>query len=137
VYFITVCVRDRAKRLACSAVAEILIGEWRRSETLHGWRVGRYVVMSDHAHFFAAPVTPDAKDLSRYVGAWKRWTSRQIEETSGEAFAWQAEFFDHLLRSGESYVEKWEYVRQNPVRAGLVSTPEDWPYQGTVSELEG
>ena len=30
-------------------------------------------------------------------------------------------FFDHLIRHSESYSEKWEYVRQNPVRAGLVN----------------
>ena len=29
-------------------------------------------------------------------------------------------FFDHVLRNGESYGEKWKYVRENPVRAGLV-----------------
>jgi len=36
---------------------------------------------------------------------------------------WQDGFFDHLLRSDESYGEKWNYVLQNPVRAGLVSVP--------------
>ena len=36
---------------------------------------------------------------------------------------WQKGLFDHVLRSGESYDEKWDYVRENPVRAGLV---QDW-----------
>ena len=45
---------------------------------------------------------------------------------------WQREFFDHLLRSNESYKAKWAYVRMNPVRAALVERPEDWPYQGYV-----
>jgi len=30
--------------------------------------------------------------------------------------------------------EKWEYIRQNPVRAGLVSVPDDWPYQFQFNE---
>jgi hypothetical protein len=30
---------------------------------------------------------------------------------------WQKEFFDHLLRSVESYEDKCMYVKQNPVRA--------------------
>ena len=38
--------------------------------------------------------------------------------------------FDHVLRSEESYGEKWLYVRDNPVRAGLVDDASDWPYQG-------
>ena len=49
--------------------------------------------------------------------------------------AWQDGFFDHLLRSGESYAEKWNYVRMNPVRAGLVARPEDWPYSGEIEKL--
>jgi REP element-mobilizing transposase RayT len=43
---------------------------------------------------------------------------------------WQPGFFDHILRNDESYSEKCEYVRENPVRAGLVQQAEDWPYQG-------
>ncbi len=49
--------------------------------------------------------------------------------------AWQAGFFDHVLRSSESYGEKWEYVRMNPVRAGLAARPEDWPYAGEIEAL--
>lgn len=37
----------------------------------------------------------------------------------------QAGFFDHVLRSNESYAEKWKYVRSNPVRAGLVHTADE------------
>jgi hypothetical protein len=39
------------------------------------------------------------------------------------------------MRSSESYAERWEYVRCNPVRAGLVSKPDDWPYQGEIHIL--
>ena len=49
---------------------------------------------------------------------------------------WQAGFFDHLIRHSESYAEKWEYVRQNPVRAGLVANPDQWPWQGEIISLE-
>jgi len=43
--------------------------------------------------------------------------------------------FHHRLRSGESYSEKWRYVEENPVRAGLVKRAEDWPYKGRVHEI--
>jgi hypothetical protein len=48
---------------------------------------------------------------------------------------WQPGFFDHLLRNTESYGQKWEYVRENPVRAGLVARAEDWPYHGEIVVL--
>lgn len=49
---------------------------------------------------------------------------------------WQEGFFDHLLRTAESYSEKWEYVRMNPVRAGLCEEPEDWRFQGEIVRIE-
>jgi hypothetical protein len=48
---------------------------------------------------------------------------------------WQKGFFDHLIRHSESYSQKWEYVRQNPVRAGLVSSPGEWPWQGELVKI--
>jgi len=48
---------------------------------------------------------------------------------------WQAEFFDHILRSGESYSQKWDYVKENPVRAGFVVRSDEWPWQGEVESL--
>jgi hypothetical protein len=48
---------------------------------------------------------------------------------------WQADYFDRYLRSSESYSQKWDYVEQNPVRAGLVERFEDWPYRGIIHDL--
>ena len=48
---------------------------------------------------------------------------------------WQEEFFDHVLRSSESYAEKWAYVRENPVRAGLVKSSDAWQWQGEIESL--
>lgn len=45
---------------------------------------------------------------------------------------WQPGFHDHVLRNDESHGEKWSYVRENPVRAGLVLNADDWPYAGEI-----
>jgi hypothetical protein len=49
---------------------------------------------------------------------------------------WQKGFFDHINRHSESYSKKWDYVRQNPVRAGLAENSEEWPWQGEILHLE-
>jgi len=116
-------------------VASILIEAWEAGPRLYGWAVGRYVIMPDHVHFFAAPCREDAETLSDFVGRWKRWTGGEIRRRTCPGFGWQREFFDHLLRSDESYGVKWEYVRDNPVRAGLVQHADEWPYQGQIEEL--
>ena len=45
-----------------------------------------------------------------------------LQNTHAHRPLWQSEFFDHVIRSADSYTEKWNYVRENPVRAGLVAT---------------
>jgi hypothetical protein len=41
-----------------------------------------------------------------------------------------------MIRNTESYAQKWDYVRENRIRAGLISTTEDWPFQGEIVEIE-
>ena len=48
----------------------------------------------------------------------------------------QEGFFDHVLRNDESYQQKWIYVRDNPVRAGLAESSDDWPYQGEIVYID-
>ncbi len=76
---------------------------------------------------------PQAKSLSSFMRLWKEWTAKHILSALGRpAPLWQHRFFDHVLRTRESYGEKWTYVAQNPVRAGLSATPDAWPYAGHI-----
>lgn len=91
--------------------------------------------MPDHVHFFAAAAA-EAKSLSTFMRDWKRWTSGQVSHSLAvEGTIWQREFFDHVLRTQKSYEEKWHYVRENPVRAGLVTCANDWPHAGECEPL--
>jgi REP element-mobilizing transposase RayT len=91
--------------------------------------------MPNHVHFFCAPGN-DAPDLSVFMKFWKEWTSKKIKkECEIEGNFWQREFFDHLLRNEESYAQKWDYVFNNPVRAGLVKEATEWPWQGEIEIL--
>jgi putative transposase len=140
IYFVTTCTRHRKPLLACYDVAKVLIDEWRAAHRRHGWAIGRYVIMPDHVPFFCRAEI-GAKTLSDFVGNWKSWTSRAINalgrprSTPAATTLWQREFFDHVLRSSESYSEKWNYVRDNPVRAGLVSNAGEWKYAGEIETL--
>ena len=131
-YFITTCSKNRRKFLDNPAIHKILREEWEGALDRHRWAIGSYVVMPDHVHFFCKP-TPEASKLSELMQHWKEWTSKRIKkELQLDGTVWQEEFFDHLLRSHESYSEKWNYVEQNPVRAGLTETAADWPYSGFI-----
>jgi REP element-mobilizing transposase RayT len=132
VYFITTCTQGSTAKLANEAVHAVLREEWHNAERRHGWWVGRYVIMPDHVHFFCTAL-PAAKPLAAFMQRWKEWTAKRVGAELGRpAPLWQHRFFDHVLRNPESYGEKWSYVAQNPVRAGLVATPQAWPYAGAI-----
>jgi len=96
--------------------------------------VGRYVLMPDHLHCFVG-VAPGGLSLSKWVQILKVTLAKSLREQEHQGPFWQKGFFDHVLRSGESYNRKWEYVRENPVRAGLVKQSADWPFQGEIHRL--
>jgi REP element-mobilizing transposase RayT len=90
--------------------------------------VGRYVIMPDHIHLFVRG--GHGFILGRWVGMLKQVLAKSYNLPRNGKLLWQEGFFDHVLRSDESDAEKCNYVRWNPVRAGLVTRAEKWPYQG-------
>ncbi|MEI6810347.1 MAG: transposase [bacterium] len=93
--------------------------------------VGRYCIMPDHIHLFVK-LPPEGITLPKWLQALKAILGKELLRQGQQKPHWQEGFFDHLFRTGNSYSEKWEYVRQNPVRKNLVSKSDDWPYQGEI-----
>lgn len=79
--------------------------------------------MPNHVHLIAPNERKEA--VGNASGALKRWMRQELRAN----WRWQPGSFDRLLRSDESAEEKWQYMRENPVRAGLVERWEDWPYK--------
>ena len=127
IYFVTVCVAKREPVLANEQVFrafKVAVANLKR------WNVLAAVLMPDHLHVIVSPT--DARDtkLGDFAAALKRWIRMELNAK----WNWQPGCFDRLLRSDESLHEKWLYVQDNPVRAGLVECVADWPYRiGLVS----
>ena len=102
--------------------------------TLGAW-IGSYVLMPDHLHVFVA-LDDERINLSKWMRSLKGVLSAKLRQEGIAAPYWQKGFFDHILRSEESAAQKWEYIRENPTRAGLVTRWNDWPYSGEVFPLE-
>jgi len=137
--FVTVCTEERGQWLAQDSVQWTLHDIWQNTAT--AWLVSDYLLMPDHLHLFCAP--QDLKfTIERWIGFWKDRLAKSLK-SHGNAAAppyriigkFQTGGFHHRLRDGESYAQKWQYVRENPVRDGLVARPEDWPYFGRVHEI--
>ena len=133
-YFVTFNTYRRAHVLAREPVHAAFVEFCRRAE-LFDVVVGRYVLMPDHVHLFVALPEVGNVTLSGWMKSLKAVLGKTLLTLGTDKPHWQEGFFDHLLRSEESEAQKWEYVRMNPVRAGLCPTPEDWPYQGEIHRL--
>jgi REP element-mobilizing transposase RayT len=131
IQYVTCIVAKRRALLGTSDVHELLLAVWRRADH---WLIGRYVIMPDHVHFFCAPAVLPSTPLKRWMEFWRSRASKDWPRFE-EKPIWQRDFFDRQLRSGESYSEKWHYILENPVRACLVATSADWPYQGELNVL--
>ena len=128
IIFDTVCTKNQKKWLADPTVHAQLREVWQQATE---WILGRYMIMPDHIHFIAAATGSDV-DYDSWVKYWKSMFSKRHKNSQHR---WLPGHWDRRLRSEEKYEEKWNYVRFNPVRQGLVENPEDWPFQGEIHEI--
>jgi putative transposase len=155
-YFVTLCTVRRKNVLANEIVHRAII-QYAERGIERNVASGRYVIMPDHIHLFVRG-GPEFQ-----LGLWVRGLKRVVAAavTGGRGGSpgsnvsppaardggsynirdrrtqvWQRGFFDHLLRNSESYGQKWDYLWMNPVRAGLVDKPEDWPFAGEIVEID-
>ena len=90
------------------------------------------VIMPNHVHVLLLPLRDGDSwrfPLVEILQCLKSATAHQINKLlhrSGPV--WEEESFDHVLRSDKSLKEKCEYIRHNPVKAGLVRRPEEYPW---------
>ena len=134
IYFVTSCTANRRQLLATPDIHSCFKAFSEFAPRHAAW-VGAYVLMPDHLHLFVA-FDDQRTNLSDWIKALKGALSASLRAAKKQSPYWQKGFFDHVLRSSDSYIEKWNYVRENPVRARLVSRWEEWPYLGEVFPLE-
>jgi putative transposase len=128
IYFVTVCVANRRRVLANETAFKAFkaaIGK------LGNWTVLAAMLMPDHLHVLATPIKNRNAKPGNFSGALKRWMRQELNAS----WNWQPGCFDRLLRSDESLHDKWLYVQENPVRAGLVKHWKHWPYQIGLDDM--
>ena len=128
-FFVTVNAKDRVPWMAQTVVQQALLQIWRTEAT--AWLVGYYLLMPDHLHCFCAP-----RDLRFGIDQWIHfWISEFSRRHLDESWAFQRRSFHHRLRNQREYEDKFQYVRENPLRQKLAATMDEWPYQGQAHEL--
>lgn len=120
-FSVVICALPRgANNLCFEPVGSGILNAGRHYEALEKWHVRLLLLMPDHLHLIVTPCL--GHSLSPLIADWKRYLCRSY------GIKFQRNFFDHRIRDTENFNAQCQYVRENPVRAGLVRRPEDWPW---------
>jgi REP element-mobilizing transposase RayT len=138
-YFLTFCARGRREAFKEPRVASETTAQFKKTAIEQRFAILAYCLMPDHAHLLVEGLD-DASDLRRFAKLAKQRSGGVHRKHAGERL-WQPGYFERLLRDDDSGRELAQYIIHNPVRAGLVASPMDYPYLGsaswTLNELVG
>jgi putative transposase len=105
--------------------AYIVEENWLHSDGQE-YRLLAWCVMPNHVHLLVeiwqTPMVQLIKD-------WKGYSARHINRVLGRSGKlWQDEYWDRYVRDEAHYRKVLHYIENNPVKAGLVKSPEQWPF---------
>jgi REP element-mobilizing transposase RayT len=115
-------------------IAVIVANAIRNGVTRGLYELNAWVVMPNHVHLLILPLVP-VPTITRWLKGSTAHNANQILKRTGSPF-WQAESYDHYVRDQREFIRITNYIESNPGAAGLVSSPELWPYS-SASDLAG
>ena len=156
VFYITTVVQGRLPIFVHPAYIIPLFDSLIYYRSSHNFKLLGYVCMPDHLHLLIWP--QQAVDLDAILRDFKGFTAKRIvrqveaeknhellakfatageESRRGEHKVWQASFWEQDVYSAKYLRDRLVYLHRNPVRAGLVNKPEDYPYSSYRTYLTG
>jgi REP element-mobilizing transposase RayT len=114
-------------------IAECVISQLQALHHKGKFVLSAYVVMANHVHVLLAPKSPLAQITQRIKGATAREANLILRQT--ETPFWQDESFDHWIRNPGEWQQIRTYIEANPVKAGLVTIPQDWPWSSASKPI--
>ena len=118
-------------------MGRVVIDHLLRAAAKHGFADIAHVVMPDHVHSLLEGERADS-DFIKCLDLWRQLSGFYWRQRTGQRL-WQEGYWDYTLRNDDGIREIASYIVWNPVRANLVSKPEEYPLVGsaryTVEEL--
>src|SRR5947209_1600036 len=114
--------------------AEILIEILLRHRVSGAYLLHEFVLMPDHLHLLLTP--GHTTTLEKAMQLIKGGSSFEIHKRCGNYMEiWQPGFHEWTVRNPQDFVSKVQYIRMNPVAAGLVMTQEQWLYSSAFPKF--
>jgi putative transposase len=128
-YFLTFCCHRRLPRFQNPAAVELVMLQIRRAACDEQFVIPAYCFMSDHLHLLIE-ATADQSNGLKFIAKAKQLSGFYYKKHYGQTL-WQRYGYEHILRDDEKTRVVARYIFENPVRAGLVRAPEEYPFIGS------
>jgi REP element-mobilizing transposase RayT len=139
-YFITASTYKKTKFFTRTEHFEIILNSLRFLEQKKRIELHFVIVMPDHIHSIFR--LEQNQVLSRVMMSFKGYTGRElkkmitsVEQKQSPPHIWQDQYYDHLVRRNESYLEIMKYCLYNPVRKSLVNEPQEYRFWWSRHEI--
>ena len=128
-YFLTFCTDSRKRHFVTEDAVAVAGTQIQRAATEQSIALLTYCYMPDHLHLLVEGQAEDS-DCLRFIARAKQFSGFHYKAKFGHRL-WQRYGYEHTLRSDESGISVSRYILENPVRAGLVTRIEDYPFSGS------
>jgi REP element-mobilizing transposase RayT len=128
-YFLTFCTLRRLPVFRDADVAAMTLSQFRTTAAQERFVILAYCLMPDHVHLLVEALS-DGSDLRRFVKLAKQRSGGRYRRTHFTPL-WQPGYFERILREGDDPKPIARYIINNPVRAGLVLNPAEYPHLGS------
>ena len=128
-YFLTICTKGRRPTFCVPDIVEPARKRLFEEASNRGFSAYAYCFMPDHCHVLVIGVQEDA-GFVQFVNVFKQTTSFDFKRKC-RGTLWQAGYFERVLRSDEASMSVARYILENPVRAGLTRTFQEYPFSGS------
>jgi REP element-mobilizing transposase RayT len=128
-YFLTICCDRKRSVFVRPEIVDLVLQRFLQAADARRFSLSAYCFMPDHFHALAAGLCEDS-NLSAFASLAKQRSAYYFKRAY-YCRLWQEGYFDRVLRSDEPEMTVIRYVVSNPVRAGLVQTPQEYPFWGS------
>lgn len=144
--FVTTTVTNWEHAFRLPAIAHCAIKQLGEAVAHFDAQLVGYVLIPSHLHAMIG--LPRVEKLPKLMQSYKILTSKRIKGLNCQEYTgrfwreglfhfWKPRYDDQVIFSEEQFATKMEYIHNNPVKAGLVNDPLDWPYSSAVDWLSG
>jgi len=136
-YSLTFCCHNRQRRFDEKTAVDLVLSQIRRAANDEWFAISAYCFMPDHLHLIIEARDTTSNAL-KFIKRAKQFSGFYYKQKYHEPL-WQRYGYEHVLRDDDDVRRAARYIFENPVRASLVSSPQNYPYLGSdthsVNEL--